>query len=101
MLVSHNGVTSPEPITLSLKAGAAPGELQVHAKVANTMNGSVTNTDGTLKGMLMSTRMMGPPYFMGVERALSSGLAAGLKATRNEGTLTLSTDTDTLVYQPK
>ncbi|ORC87764.1 uncharacterized protein TM35_000201730 [Trypanosoma theileri] len=73
-------------------------KLRVSAKVANSMNGVLSYKNGKLTGMLMSTRMMGPPFQMDVERALGQGFEAGMHVKREGGTLTLSHGNDTLEF---
>ncbi|CAD2216265.1 hypothetical protein AGDE_13425 [Angomonas deanei] len=64
-LTAFGGETLPAPVVVELTADGE--KLKFHAQVANSMNGSLTLADGKLKGMLMSTRMMGPPALMKVE----------------------------------
>ncbi|RNE96881.1 uncharacterized protein Tco025E_09612 [Trypanosoma conorhini] len=82
----------------SLTLEADGDKVRVHAKVANTMNGTLRYENGRLTGMLMSTMMMGPPFHMDVERALGAGFEQGMRVSREGDTLTLSHDKDTLVF---
>lgn len=73
-------------------------KLRVFAKVANSMRGVLSYEGGKLTGMLMSTRMMGPPFEMDVERAIAQGFESGMHVTREGGALTLSHGDDTLEF---
>lgn len=74
-------------------------KLRLHAKVANAMNGGVALEDGKLKGFLMSTRMMGAPAQMTVERLLGSGLMEGMAYTVERNVLTMTGKTGTLEWK--
>ncbi|KEG11147.1 hypothetical protein DQ04_02931020 [Trypanosoma grayi] len=82
----------------SLKLEMDGDKLKVHAKVANAMNGDLKYENGKLSGMLMSTRMMGPPFLMDVERALAAGFQAGMSVSREGDALILCHDKDTLHF---
>ncbi|KAH9599256.1 protein of unknown function DUF306 [Trypanosoma melophagium] len=73
-------------------------KLRVFANVANSMNGLLSYENGKLTGMLMSTRKMGPPFLMDVERALFQGFEGGMHVTREGGALKLSHGNDTLEF---
>ncbi|ORC87762.1 META domain containing protein [Trypanosoma theileri] len=100
VLKSLNGgpVESDEQITLLLSHDAEADGIDVLAKVSNTLRGKATLLRDTLKGMLMSTRMMGSEAEMLVEGALTSGFNTGFLCCVDAGELTLTCGDNTLVY---
>lgn len=102
--LSINGESSPEAadVRLSITAAAETNTIKVHAVVANTFNGEWTQqSDGTWKGPLMSTLMLGSEFLMSIERVLSAGGVAGarLRTSTAGGKLRLTVDADTLLFK--
>lgn len=102
VLQSHN---SKEPasgsVLLQLDAGSTADEIRVHAKATNTLQGVATYADGHLKGMIITTEMMGPAYNMDVERALFEGMSKGISASREGHQLQLRNERDVLIFVTK
>ncbi|KPI86608.1 META domain containing protein putative (META1) [Leptomonas seymouri] len=100
-LTCVNGKTPemPGPVVLRLDANPDDGkQLYLETKVTNTMSGPISLEDGKLKGFLMSTRMMGAPAQMTVERLLGSGLMEGMEYTLKGKVLTMKGKTGSLEW---
>lgn len=97
--VSGQAPGTPGPVMMDLQTDPSdPTKLRLHAKVANSMNGTVSLEGDKLKGFLMSTRMMGPPPLMTVERLLGSGLMDGMSYTLEGKVLTMTGQTGSLEW---
>ncbi|CAD2216264.1 hypothetical protein AGDE_05104 [Angomonas deanei] len=90
---SFDGSKVDVKVTLTSESATT---LRFHAKVANVMNGTLTLENGVLKGMLISTMMMGPPELMKVE-SFFSGFNDGLKVKVDGSNVVLSNDKASLV----
>lgn len=97
--VNGKAPETPRPATLELEAFPdSKSKLRVHAWVANMLNGGMALEDGKLKGSLLSTRMMGAPGQMTVERLLGSGLMEGMEYTLENKVLTMTGKTGSLEW---
>ncbi|EPY17755.1 hypothetical protein STCU_10418 [Strigomonas culicis] len=92
----HDGDAIRQKIILELSL-LDQDSLEVHTKVANTLNGKWIFTDGMYKGLLMSTRMMAPPDLVRIEGFLSMGCMEGLDVKKDGDKLVLNHAGSTLV----
>lgn len=89
---------APFPSNATVEFSAAEGDkVRVHVKVANTMNGQLTNENGKLQGFLMSTMMYGGEGPMALEDAISGGFGSGMAYKVSSGSVTLTSDSHTIV----
>lgn len=74
--ISHlNGKKAPSKATLCLSREGE--EINVFLKVHNTLRGKVQFSENEIKGMLLSTMLVGDENQMAVEDAISSGISEG------------------------
>jgi heat shock protein HslJ len=86
--------------TMEFSAGEN-GAVRVHAHVFNTMSGQLKEKDGKLKGLVMSTMMMGSGNQMALEGALSQGFEEGIAYKVGGGKVTLSFGSHSVVLTPQ
>ncbi|CBZ25449.1 conserved hypothetical protein [Leishmania mexicana MHOM/GT/2001/U1103] len=100
-VLSVNGRPAPAGVTVEFKPGENSGTIQMHAKVANFMNGQLKLGNRKLSGTLVSTMMLGSDDLMNIENALSQGFMDGMAYTVHDGgKLTLKSNTHTIKLVP-